>query len=101
MRIEILYVPGCPNYPPTFEKLQAVLASEAVQDEIHGVPVSTEAQAKAFRFPGSPTIRINGEDVEPNQTNAPGLACRLYANLSGVPSEEVLRLAVSRAKREE
>jgi hypothetical protein len=101
MRIEVLYVPGCPNYQPAVERIQGVLASESVLDEIHGVPVSTEAQAMAFGFPGSPTIRINGEDVEPNQTNTPGLACRLYANLSGVPSEEVLRLAVSRAKREE
>jgi hypothetical protein len=101
MRIEILYVPGCPNYQPAFERLQAVLASESVRDEIRGVPVSTEGQAKALQFPGSPTIRVNGKDVEADQTNAPGLACRLYANLSGVPSEEVLWLAVSKAKREE
>ena len=31
MRVEILYVPGCPNYQPTIERLQAVLASEAVK----------------------------------------------------------------------
>lgn len=85
MRIEILYVPGCPNYPPAFERLQAVLASEALQDEINGVPVSTEAQAKDLLFPGSPTIRVNGKDVEPSKSSAPGLSCRLYANLSGVP----------------
>lgn len=53
MRIEILYVPDCPNYPPAFERLGAVLASEAVQDEIHCVRVSTEAQAKDLSFPGS------------------------------------------------
>jgi hypothetical protein len=34
MRVEILYVPGCPNYRPRFERLQAVLASEAVKAEI-------------------------------------------------------------------
>jgi hypothetical protein len=101
MRIEILYLPGCPNYLPAFERLHAVVASQAVQDEIHCVPVSTEAQAKDLLFPGSPTIRINGKDVEAGKTSSPGLACRLYANLSGVPSQEVLRLAVSRAKREE
>jgi len=100
MTIEVLYVSGCPNYQPAVERIQEVLVSAGVRGEIHGVPVSTESQAKAFRFPGSPTIRINGEDVEPNHTSAPGLACRLYANFSGVPSEEVLRLAVSKAKRE-
>ena len=101
MRIEVLYVPGCQNYQPAFERLQAVLASEAVQDEIHSVPVSTEAQAKNLLFPGSPTIRVNGKDVDPGKTSVPALACRMYANRSGVPSEEVLRSAVGRAKREE
>jgi hypothetical protein len=101
MRIEVLYVPGCPNYQPAVERIQEVLVSAGVNSEIQGVPVSTEAQAEALQFPGSPTIRVNGKDVEADQTNAPGLACRLYANLSGVPSEEVLWLAVSKAKREE
>ena len=101
MTIEVLYVPGCPNYQRAVERLQTVLASQSVREEIHGVAVSTEAQAKALLFPGSPTIRINGEDVEPNQTGGAGMACRLYANRSGVPSEEVLKLAILEAKRKE
>jgi len=48
MRIEILYVPGCPNYQPTFERLQAVLASEAVKTGIQGIRVTTEVEAKAL-----------------------------------------------------
>jgi hypothetical protein len=44
---------------------------------------------------------VDGEDVEAAETLAPGLKCRLYANLSGVPSEEMLRMAVSRAKNKE
>jgi hypothetical protein len=67
---------------------------EAKQAEIRSVPISSEDQAKALLFPGSPTIRVNGKDVEPGKTSAPGLACRLYADRSGVPSEEVLRLAI-------
>ena len=101
MRIEVLYVPGCPNYEPAVGRIRKVLASESVQVGIRAVPVKTEAEAKALLFPGSPTVRINGEDVESTRTMVPTLSCRLYANLSGVPSEEVLRLAVSRAKREE
>lgn len=101
MRIEILYVPGCPNYEPAVERLQAVLESQSLRAEIRSVPISSEDQAKALLFPGSPTIRIDGEDVEQHEAVAPSLACRLYANSSGVPSEEVLRRAVGRAKREE
>ena len=99
MRIEILYVPGCPNYQPTFDRLQAILASEAVKTRIQGILVTTEVEAKALSFPGSPTVRVNGEDVEPLQTSVPSLACRLYENWGGVPSEELLRVAISDAKR--
>jgi hypothetical protein len=101
MRIEILYVPGCPNYQPAFERLQAVLASEAVKTGIRRVPVRTEAEANALLFPGSPTLRVNDEDVEPLPTTRPSLACRLYANRSGIPSEESMRKAISDAKRRE
>jgi hypothetical protein len=99
MRIEVLYVPGCPNYAPALARIQQVLASESLQAEVHGVTVSSYEEAKVLLFPGSPTIRIDGDDVEPNQCGVPGLSCRLYSNRSGVPSAEVLRLAVSGAKR--
>ncbi len=98
MRAEVLFVPGCPNYEPARERLQGVLVSVGLDIEVHGVPVNTGEDAMALMFPGSPTIRIDGADVEPSQINAPGLTCRLYANQTGVPSEETLRLAVLRAK---
>jgi len=101
MRIEVLYVPGCPNYEPAVERVRKVLASESVQVGIRAVPVNTEAEAKALLFPGSPTVRINGEDVEPTRMTVPSLSCRLYGNRSGVPSQESLRLAISAAKRKE
>jgi len=101
MRIEVLYTPGCPNYLPAVERIEKVLVSESLRAEIRSVAVSSDAEAMELMFPGSPTIRVDGEDVEPDQTITPGLKCRLYANLSGVPSEEMLRLAVSRAKQKE
>ena len=101
MRIEVLYTPGCPNYLPAVERIERVLASESLRAEIRSVAVSSDAEAIELMFPGSPTIRVDGEDVEPDQTITPGLKCRLYANLSGVPSEEMLRLALSRAKEKE
>ena len=98
MRIEVLFVPGCPNYEPAVERVKRVLAAESLQVDVESISVNTDSDAKALLFPGSPTIRINGNDVEPDQMNELGLTCRLYANRTGVPSEEVLRLAVSRAK---
>jgi hypothetical protein len=101
MRIEVLYVPGCPNYELAVERLQAVLESQSSQAEIRSVPINCEDEAKALLFPGSPTIRIDGEDVEQHETVVPSLACRLYANYSGIPSEELLRIAISSSKGRE
>lgn len=101
MRIEVLYVPGCPNYELAVERLQAVLESQSLEAEIRSLPVRTEAQAKALLLPGSPTIRIDGEDLEQQGTVTPGLACRLYADRSGIPSEDLLLIAISNARRRE
>ena len=101
MRIEVLYVPGCPNFQPAVERIEKVLISESLHADIEGVPVNSDADAKALQFPGSPTIRIDGSDVEFIETKSPSLACRLYPNRSGVPSEEMLRMALSRANRGE
>ncbi len=97
MRIEVLFVPGCPNYQPAVERINQVLASESLEAEICGIPVNTNADAKDLHFPGSPTIRINGDDVEPAPPGAPALSCRLYETGGGLPSEEVVRRAVLKA----
>ena len=101
MKVEILYFPGCPNYLPALAQIQKVLASESLPVEVKSISVTTDAEARELMFAGSPTIRVNDEDVESFQLAAPGLSCRLYANLSGVPSEEMLRAAVSRAREKE
>jgi hypothetical protein len=101
MRIEILYVPGCPNYQPALEGVKKVLASESVASEVHSLRVTTDAEAKALLFPGSPTVRVNGRDIEPSAVIVPGLACRIYPNGTGIPPEEIVRAAISEAKRME
>ena len=101
MKIEVLYIPGCPHYLPTLERVRKVLASESVLHEVCNVPVHTEGEAQLLNFPGSPTIRVNGRDIEPTQTINPVLACRLYADGTGIPCEEILRAAISQAKRKE
>jgi len=101
MRIEVFYVPGCPNFHPALERIAKVLVLEALRADIERVPVNSDAEAKAMNFPGSPTVRINGNDVDPDKAKAPALACRLYANSGGIPSEEMLRRALVRANQGE
>ena len=94
MVIEVLFVPGCPNHEPAVDRLRKVLRSEAITASIQEIAVTDEAMARSFRFPGSPTIRINGRDVESTTQQSYGLACRLYPGGTGLPSVEVLRPAI-------
>jgi hypothetical protein len=101
MKIEVLYVPGCPNHKPAVETVTSVLAAESVRTEICDIPVHSEEEAQSFRFPGSPTVRVNGNDVEPDARLTVGLACRLYASGKGVPSEAAIRRAIAGATQKE
>ncbi len=99
MKVELLYVPGCPNYRPAAARLQQLLASEGVSAQIHEVVVCDHAMAEALKFPGSPTIRIDGKDIEPEGSlGVPGLACRLYhdpeTRSAGLPSPGMIRRAL-------
>jgi len=101
MLIEVLYMPDCPHHQPALQRLRKALRSEAVDAAIKEISVSDEAAARSLRFPGSPTVRINGQDAEPNGQQSFGLACRLYSSGSGLPSEETLQRAISTAKNQE
>ena len=100
MNIELLYVANCPNHAVALERLRATLSAENVQIPVNEVLVSDAATAQLLKFPGSPTIRINGHDVEPpsEQTASFGPMCRLYLDGSGAPSEKGLRAAIERAR---
>jgi hypothetical protein len=97
MKIEVLYVPNCPNHALALERLRAILPSEIFQKHVNEVMVGDAEMARSLKFPGSPTIRINGHDVEPREEATFGLMCRLYSDGSGVPSQQKLRAAIERA----
>ena len=100
MNIEVLYFEGCPNHLTAIEMVREILKSLGRQDEIHQVEVRTQADAEAIAFVGSPSIRVNGADIEPwaRTAKAFGLSCRTYldgSQRSGVPSRELLRRAIT------
>ncbi len=101
MRIEVLYVPGCPNHAAAIHSVNEALRSEKTLAVVEEVEVSDAAAAQALRFPGSPTIRINGADAEPREGLSFGLACRLYSSAGHVPSQATLRRAIASARQAE
>ena len=99
MTLEILYFPDCPNYLPAVEHVQKALREEHASAEIKHVAVLDAATARATRFLGSPSIRINGVDVEPSARSggAPDMCCRTYGagnGPKGAPSIELIRAAI-------
>ena len=103
MKVEILYFSGCPNHAPAIDRVREVLAEEGRPAEMVEVEVKDAATAERVGFLGSPTIRINGEDVEHAARTARGfgLMCRTYIDggqRAGVPPRELIRAAVREAR---
>jgi hypothetical protein len=100
--VEVLHVAGCPNYPGALAMVERVVADLGVEAELRTILVVDQAAAVAARFPGSPTVRVDGRDVEPGAEPAAEctLACRLYRlehRLAGQPEEGWVRDALLRA----
>src|SRR6266851_10259905 len=102
MKIEILYFNGCPNHEPAVERIRQLLREEDVSAEVLEVNVSDASIAQRVGFLGSPSVRVNGLDVEPEARAAReyGMMCRTYSvdgRREGLPSREILRQAMREA----
>ncbi len=97
MQIEVLYFEDCPNHLPTVERINTVLREEGCTADVREVLIPDASTAERVKFLGSPTVRVNGIDIEPAARDQRdfGLMCRRYA--SGAPSHELIRAAVQSA----
>jgi len=97
MKIEVLYSPECPHYVAALQLVHEILAETGITAQVELMRVETEEEARRLEFIGSPTVRVDGVDVEPYVTFAAkdfGLRCRLYAEggeALGWPSKRALR----------
>jgi hypothetical protein len=98
-RVEFLYWEGCPSHEEALELLQSVLADRGIALEVEVRRVETLDDAQTLAFPGSPTIRVDGRDVDPGGADdRPSLTCRIYrledGRVSPVPSRKQLEDAL-------
>jgi hypothetical protein len=98
VRVELLYFDGCPAHREAEKTLRGVLAQEDTKIEVELVAVNTDEEAQRLRFPGSPTIRVNDEDLflVPDRAEY-ALGCRMYATpegLKGSPTAEMVRVSL-------
>lgn len=100
-RIEFLYWEDCPSHPQALALLQEVMAEMGIERPIERIEVLTDEDAARLQFPGSPTIRVGGKDLDPPSAAQMGtaLACRVYrledGRFSPVPSKEMIRSALA------
>jgi hypothetical protein len=100
MKVELFYWEGCPSHPEARVLLEEVLRERGVNVEVELHEVKTQEEAERLRFPGSPTIRVDGRDIDPEGARSrPALTCRIYhvadGRVSPIPSREQLEEAIS------
>jgi len=105
VKVEVLYVAECPSHPVAVRLVKDILLAEGLVEKVQEVLVKDERMAGELKFPGSPTIRINGRDVagETQKTRNFALSCRLYpgSKQAGLPPEEMIHRAVIEALQED
>jgi glutaredoxin len=103
-QIDVLTFAGCPHARAALALVERLVSELELEASIRRIDVTSLEQAEAQRFLGSPTIRVNGSDIEPGAGKRTGytLACRIYGTATGVrgePDENWLRQALLRTTR--
>ncbi|GAB4108683.1 MAG: hypothetical protein Kow00105_16280 [Phycisphaeraceae bacterium] len=101
MNIEVLYFDGCPNHEPTVARVREVVRKLGVDAHITEVRVSQDDDCVALKFLGSPTVLVNGRDIDPacREGVRYGFACRTFDG-QGVPPDFMIERAILEALSE-
>lgn len=65
VRVEVLYALGCDSWPTVRDAVLRAAAEASIRISVHERLVRTRSKAEALRFPGSPTVRVAGRDLQP------------------------------------
>ena len=101
--VELLVVEDCPHLEQARRDLESSLRTGIIETPIQLIFVSSLDDAEFLGFQGSPTIRVNGDDVVPQPALPVGLACRVYRDRDGgtigSPPIESIRSAIDSHRR--
>mgnify|MGYP001037429150 CR=1 FL=1 len=98
--VEFLWWRECPSWERALELLREEMRAAGLDpDAVELIEIQDEADAERHRFPGSPTIRVDGRDVQPPPPGEPvGLLCRVYrredGSVSPLPDPAAVREAL-------
>ena len=103
VNIGVLFIEGCPGLSSITDDIKDVIAEEAVDADITLFLIETPEDARRLQFTGSPTVRINGMDIESNMQTIKdyGLRSRHYyinGKKSDYPAKSMIRDAIKKVK---
>jgi hypothetical protein len=100
VQIEVLFLKGCPNHRLAVDEVLHVLCANGIEAPVAELEVTNSTMAQELSFLGSPSIRIDGLDVEPEARGVRsfGFGCRTYSDSegrrSGLPSISLIQQAL-------
>ena len=92
IRVDLLYFDGCPSYKTAWAELLEVITEGDLDVSVRPIKVDSLGRARTLSFAGSPTLKVNGRDLERYQGQGV-MACRVYEKNGGkgYPSRALLR----------
>lgn len=101
--VSFLYWTECPSWERALEIARTELTAQGLsQAALELIEITDEHSAACHRFPGSPTIRVDGEDIEDPGAAPIGLTCRVYrrsdGRISPLPDRAKLEAALRKSK---
>jgi len=64
-KIRLLHTQGCHAYHQAFDEIEKALKDKGLLVQFEVILITSEKEAKEYKFFGSPAIQVNGEDVDP------------------------------------
>jgi glutaredoxin len=103
MVIRVITFEGCPNCQATRDLVEKTVQQMHVNASIEDIQIANEEEARRYRFLGSPTIQIDGQDIEADRRDdRASFSCRVYRTrngITGVPPTDLLVEAINRVQR--
>ena len=95
--IEVLVTPGCPHAEGAIREVREVAARLALKADVRVSTIRNSGEAATLDFPGSPTVRIDGRDIEGPDVGPAAFACRRYEGGHGLPPTWLIEAGLLRA----
>jgi hypothetical protein len=100
--VELLWCQGCPSTEEAVELVRAEMQRAGIDPATLRLrEIRDDTEAVRAEFPGSPTVRVDGRDVQPPDGDPVGLTCRVYrlrdGRVSPLPDRNQVREALIEA----